>query len=187
MKKLSTFGTLVFIAAMETFAASGSSADPHAIPTRTILWQIFNVGVIALGVGFFYRQTINNLFSKRREDYLSLANRAQLQKQAAQAEIAKIEEMLTTLRLTRDQSIVRAHHEAKEQQEMILKEARNQANRIKGDAEESVRLEMGKAIRDFRTALVEGSVDSARKVLKTDVGQSDHLRLQKKFVETVGV
>ncbi len=188
MNKLVIFSLSMILFAAQTFAESeGHHGDPHAIPTRAIFWQVVNVAVIVIAVMIFYRKTINELFVKRRATYIALANKAQLQKQAALSEIAEIEQRLNKLRITRDESIVRAHQEAKEQQRLIVQEAQAYAAKIKKEADDSARLEMGKAVRDFRTALVEGSIESARKVLKTDVGQTDHQRLQKKFVDTVGV
>ncbi len=181
-----TWMALLLLASNAAQAAS-TGHDVNHIPYKAVFWQVTNLTIIFLIVIFKFRKPIGDFFKKRRTDYEQLANRAQQERQQAESQLTDIQEKLKHLRQTKEESLRQARDEAQALKTKMIQEAQAQAKRIQQEADDAKKLELQRAVNDFKEMLITKSIGAATMVLKSDIGQNDHQRLQQKFVDTVGV
>ena len=132
---------------------------------------------------------MHTFFSRRGTNYRDAIKRAKAAKAEAETKRREIQERLTKLESTRDQSIEQARAEAAALRAQIIEEAKTLAAKLKTDAEQTAAVELERAKVALRRELLDQSVLLATKLLsdKDKLQEQDQKRLQSEFVEKIQV
>lgn len=182
MKVLLNLFVLLVPAAV--FAAGGHGGE--GVP-KAVMYQAINVAILIGGLVYFTKDGIVAFFSGRTSTYLEAAQKSAQAREQAEKDFADIKAKLANLDQTREETLKKAQTQADELKGQILVEAAEVSKRIKSDAELTAKLEVERAQKELRTQLLKDSVEAARIVLTKDLGASDQQKLQKDFINNVGV
>lgn len=180
----SIISLFVLLAPGVVMAAGGHHGD--GVPTQ-VLYQLINVVILAAGLIYFTKDGIVSFFSGRKAAYLEAAQKSAFAREQAEKEFVDIKNKLANLDQTRDENIRKAQTHAEDLKKQILEEASEVSKRIQADAQLTAKLEVERAQKELRAQLLKDSVDAARIVLTKDLGAADQQKLQKDFINNVGV
>lgn len=172
--------------ALAIAASGGHGGHDVGIPT-VVLYQLINVVILVAGLIYFTKDSIVTFFKDRKAQYLEAAQKSAFAREQAEREFVDIKTKLAQLDATRAESLNKAQAHANDMKKQILDEAQAVTKRIKDDAQLTVKLEVERAQRDLRQQLLKDSVEAARTVLTKDLGNADQQKLQKDFINHVGV
>lgn len=180
---------IVLLAPAALFAAGGEHGSGHGaneIP-KAVLYQAINVTILVFGLIYFTKDAIVNFFAGRKAEYLAAAQKSALAREQAEKEFIDVKNKLAELDATRAESLKKAQLHADALKTQILEEANNVSKRIREEADLTAKLEIQRAQKELRTQLLTDSVEAARIVLTKDLGASDQQKLQKDFINHIGV
>lgn len=166
-----------------------AASDGHhgeGVP-KVVLYQLINVTILVAGIVYFTKDSIVQFFSGRKALYLEAAQKSAFAREQAEKEFVDIKQKLANLDSTREESLKKAQAHADDIKKQIMDEAQSVTKRIRDDAELTATLEVQRAQRDLRTQLLKDSVEAARVVLTKDLSSADQQKLQKDFINHVGV
>lgn len=179
-------GLIIFVSSTAAQAAPGHGHGDGGIPITMVLWQLANVLILFGGIFYLTRKTIIESFAKRRSDYLAASEKSQSLKQAAEQELRTVLENLSKLKTTSEDSIRRAHAEAAELKNNLIKEAHELSMRIKKEAADSAAAETRRAKLDLTQNFLGEAFQNAESQLK-GISAQDKSKLQTQFVENMKV
>ncbi len=164
-----------------------AAADAHGgegIPT--VLWlQVVNF-VLYMGlVVYLARNPIKAMFQGRYDGFFSALKKAEAAKAEAEAKRKDIQDRLTKLETTREESIQSARAEAAALRNQIVEEAKALSSKLKTDAEKTAVIEIERAKKELREDLLTQSVVLAKRILTDKMQEQDQKRLQNEFVEKI--
>ena len=188
---------LLVLAIPPLLAASGAGeAGEHGahgshgggLPTEVIL-QFVNFGIYAVALLYFLRQPVRSYFSARQENFKQALLKAEQAKAQAENQRREIQERLTKLESTRDESIAQARSEAAALKKQIIEEAKALSEKLQQDAKRTAEIELERARLALRQDLLAQSVQLAQKLLadKDKLQDQDQKRLQSEFVGKIQV
>ncbi|MEK2647293.1 ATP synthase F0 subunit B [Bdellovibrio sp. BCCA] len=173
---------LVMAAGGEHGAAHGEAGVP-----KVVLYQLINVTILVVGLVYFTKDSIVTFFSGRKAAYLEAAQKSAFAREQAEKEFVDIKQKISNLDATREEALKKAHAHAEDMKKQILDEAQDVTKRIREDAELTAKLEVQRAQKELRAQLLKDSMEAARIVMTKDLGSADQQKLQKDFVNNVGV
>lgn len=186
MKKLNLF-TLIYLMQVAAKASEHAAAHEGFHLPHGFHWVVFNFAVFALLIYFFARKPVKEYFRNQKEDFLNRQREAAAAIEAAQAKKMDIQNRLTHLVQSADQSIETAKKEAALLKERILADAREVEERLQRETKVAETNERNKAQARLKDMLLSESVNSARETLKKELKEADLKRLQTEFVEKIQV
>nr|BFD61307.1 hypothetical protein CKG001_34140 [Bdellovibrio sp. CKG001]BFD69015.1 hypothetical protein HAGR004_40370 [Bdellovibrio sp. HAGR004] len=175
---------MVLLAPAAVLAAGGHGGE--GIP-KAVMYQAINVVILVAGLIYFTKDGIVSFFAGRKTAYLEAAQKSAFAREQAEKEFVDIKSKLANLDQTREENLRKAQTHAEELKKQILDEAADVSKRIQNDAELTVKLEVQRAQKELRSQLLKDSVEAARIVLTKDLGSADQQKLQKDFINNVGV
>nr|BFD64771.1 hypothetical protein BdHM001_34520 [Bdellovibrio sp. HM001] len=175
---------MVLLAPAAVLAAGGHGGE--GIP-KVVMYQAINVVILVAGLIYFTKDGIVSFFAGRKTAYLEAAQKSAFAREQAEKEFVDIKSKLANLDQTREENLRKAQTHAEELKKQILDEAADVSKRIQNDAELTVKLEVQRAQKELRSQLLKDSVEAARIVLTKDLGSADQQKLQKDFINNVGV
>ncbi|MEN0058911.1 MAG: ATP synthase F0 subunit B, partial [Bdellovibrio sp.] len=143
--------------------------------------------ILVGGLVYFTKDAVIQFFSGRKAQYLEAAQKSAFAREQAEKEFVDIKHKLSTLEATREESLRKAQQHSDELKKQIMDEAAEVSKRIREDAELTAKLEVQRAQKELRQQLLQDSLEAARIVLTKDIGASDQQKLQKDFINNVGV
>lgn len=187
MRLLLSFSIL--LTPMVVFAAGGSaSGDHHSVEIpKAVIYQAINVLILAVGLVYFTKGAVVQFFAGRKTAYLEAAQKSALAREQAEKEFTEIKNKLSALDANREESLKKAQLHAEDLKNQILEEAKSVTKRIREEAELTAKLEVQRAQKELRAQLMADSVEAARIVLTKDLGAADQQKLQKDFINNIGV
>lgn len=169
-------------------AADNGHGEAHAAEVpKVVLYQLINIVILMAGLVYFTKDKIVSFFAERKAAYAAAAEKSAFAREQAEREFVDIKTKLSQLETTRAESLRKAQVHAAELKKQVTDEASAVSKRISEDAHLTAKLEIERAQRDLRTQLLKDSVDAARLVLTKDIGAADQAKLQKDFINHVGV
>ena len=174
----------IILAPTAVLAAGGHGGE--GVP-KAVIYQLINVTILVVGLVYFTKGSIVQFFSGRKAAYLEAAQKSAFAREQAEREFVDIKEKLANLDATREDSLKKAQAHAEDIKKQILDEAQNVTKRIRDDAQLTANLEVQRAQKELRAQLLKDSVEAARVVLTKDLSSSDQQKLQKDFINHVGV
>lgn len=175
----------VFLMPVAVMAAGGEHHSAE-IP-KAVLYQAINVVILVGGIVYFTKDAITQFFSGRKSAYLEAAQKSAFAREQAEKEFIDIKNKLSTLEATREESLKKSQAHAEEMKTQMMIEAAAVSKRIREEAELTAKLEIQKAQKELRAQLLTDSVEAARVVLTKDLGAADQQKLQKDFINSIGV
>lgn len=180
------FFGLVLISLFPGLALAAGGHHGEGVP-KVVIYQVINVVILFGGIIYFTKDSVIAFFKDRSSQYLEAAQKSAFAREQAEREFVDIKNKLAQLDATRTESLKKAQAHAEDMKKQILDEAQVVSNRIKEDAKLTAKLEVERAQRDLRQQLLKDSVEAARVVLTKDLGSADQQKLQKDFINHVGV
>lgn len=168
------------------FAAGGEHHE-GAVPVKTIIYQVINVGAIVAGLIYFLKDGVREAFKERQATYLVAAQKAEAARKAAEAERSEMAQRLSHLENTASESITRARAEAVDMKKQIITEAENLSRRLKEDAAQTAQAEVMRAKKEIRESLIKQATEAAKEQIEHQVSAADHERLQSNFIQNIQV
>ncbi|KYG68962.1 ATP synthase subunit B [Bdellovibrio bacteriovorus] len=176
----------LFIITAPALALAAGGGHHDGIPSA-VMYQAINVAILVAGLIYFTKDGIVSFFSGRKAAYLEAAQKSAFAREQAEKEFVDIKNKLANLDATREESLRKAQAHADDMKKQILDEANEVTKRIRQDAELTAKLEVQRAQNELRNQLLKDSMEAARTVLTKDIGSADQQKLQKDFINHVGV
>ncbi|UOF00410.1 ATP synthase F0 subunit B [Bdellovibrio reynosensis] len=174
----------IILAPAAVFAAGGAHGE--GVP-KVVIYQLINVTILVAGLIYFTKDSVVSFFSGRKAAYLEAAQKSAFAREQAEKEFVEIKHKLETLENTRAESLKKAETHSAELKAQIMAEAAEVSKRIRQDAELTVKLEVQRAQTELREQLLKDSLEAARTVMTKDLGSNDQQKLQKEFINHLGV
>mgnify|MGYP001619712768 CR=1 FL=1 len=178
----------VLLAAELSFASEVAHGDGHdvSIPFSVTL-QAINFGLYAALLFFLLRKPVKSYFRDRETAFSQALVKAKQAKDEAEQKKREVQDRLTQLQSTADQSVREARAEAELLKTKIIAEAQDMAKRLREEAQRSAAIEIERAKTELREELLDQSVALSQKILKEKMAEPDQKRLQTEFVDKIGV
>lgn len=176
---------IMFFFALTLPLAAVASGDAHAeehIPFSQIGWQAANFGILLVALFFFIRKSIVETFKNRQKDYLERAEKTKAALKHAETALAGMKTKLADLEAGEKKSLETAKQEAETLRANLLKDAEIAAEKIKVDANLTIKNELNKAKAEINNEILNQAVSSAKKTLSTG-GQTNSNTLETSFVK----
>lgn len=178
----------LFVFLVPAFAIAAGGGEHHDVEVpKVVIYQAINVAILAVGLIYFTKDAIVQFFSTRASTYIEAAQKSAFAREQAEKEFTEIKSKLAALDSTREESLRKAKAHAEELKTQVMSEASEVTKRIREDAELTAKLEIQRAQKELRAQLLTDSVQAARVVLTKDLGSSDQQKLQKDFINNIGV
>jgi F-type H+-transporting ATPase subunit b len=184
---LSLIQILSVTSALANEAEKGTAHVLDAHAQHVLLFQFINVSILIVGLIYFLRKPLREMFAEKKTSFLAAAEKSQeLQKRAAD-EFNKVQAELNKLNSTATDSIERAKKEAAELKKTMITDATATAKKIKEDSENSARLEVERAKKNVRDSMIDEAFKLADAHVQKTITSEDHVRLNKEFVKNIEV
>ena len=177
---------LVFVGlalAPPVLAAAGGGEDGGS---HFPFWELFNFAILLAVLAYFGRTPLRDLFSNRRATIAADIEAASALFEQAEARNAKWEQKLAELDREAEELRHDARRRAEHEQERILAEAHEAADRIQRDAVSSVEQELRRAQETLREEAASLATELAAGLLRDQIGDADRERLVDEFISQVG-
>ena len=152
----------------------------------TIIFQIVNLFIQMVLIKKFLFKPINNIIAKRKEMAEAELTEARKAKEEADAAKEEYSKALSEAKQKAETIISEATVSAQVKNEAIIKEAEQEALRIRNRAEADIELERKKALNDLKNEIGGLAVDIAGKVVEREISEEDNRRIIEEFLEQVG-
>lgn len=152
---------LAMIVPTLVFAASGGARGDDYIPLKEIGWQATNLGILLVIIYFGIRKSIVETFRQRKEDFIQQSEKTKSALKNAEAELKGIQEKIATLEGGERAALETAKHESNLIKANLIKEADSQAQKMKTDAELSIRAELAKAKNEINELILKEAIITA--------------------------
>jgi F-type H+-transporting ATPase subunit b len=154
------------------------------------LWQILislcNLLILFLILKKFLYQPVKRTMAQRQAGIDRQYNEAERARRAALADKEQWEEKLKTAQSDADTMLRTAAEQANYRRDVILADARQQADGIVRQAETEARLEKEKAAAEIKREIVDVSAALTEKLLSREIRDEDHRVLFQSFLESLG-
>lgn len=165
---------------------NAAGGEHHEAGIPMVLWlQVINF-VLYIGlIVYLARTPIKEMFQGRYDGFFSALKKAEQAKAEAEAKRKEIQDRLTKLETSREESIQKARAEAAALRTQIIEEARALSSKLKTDAEKTALIEIERAKTELREDLLAQSVVMAKRILTDKMQDQDQKRLQTEFVDKI--
>ena len=172
-----------FIISSAAFAASGGHGHDEGIPVKLIVSQAINFGLLFVLLYFALREKLAGHFKHRAAQYTELVQRAELERQEAEAARKEIQTRLNNLVSTSEQEMQRIRSDAETMKQKIVSDAESLSKKLEEDARQSIAIEVEKAKAAMRSEVLMAAIQGAESGLKTSIKAPEHRKLQNDFVK----
>lgn len=146
------------------------------------LFQVLNVGALAVVLAFLLYRPVRTVLQKRTERIEGQLLQAEEELEKAADLRKKYEKMMETADTEREEILSQARKAAAENTRRLLDDAKKEADIIKDRAAQSVQVEWERAENDMRTAIIDVSAVMSEKFVSLAINKETHDRL---FEETM--
>lgn len=186
MKKLIYF--IIALAPVFAFAAAPGHGEGHGggVPDA-VMYQFIHFAIFVGLLFFFLRKPVRSYFQNREQAFRQALVKAEAARKEAEAKQREIQERLTRLQSTSEESIAQAKAEAVALKEKILQDASDLSKRLRDEAHRTAQIEIERAKHELREEMLAQSVEMAKKMLADKMAEPDQKRLQTEFVDKIQV
>lgn len=174
-----------FLAAVSLAASGGEHHDEGHIPLEQIGWQAANLGILLTALFFFLKKSMVEAFANRRSDFIAQSEKTKSSLKEAETALSDIKERLAKLESGEKSALSTAQHEATVLAANIVKDAEALSEKMKKDAELTIKNELEKAKREINEAILNQALGTSKKAL-ADKTQNASDDLEKSFVNQLG-
>ena len=182
---------ILLLLGMIVYGSVGFAAahgDGHALEVpRVVFYQLINFSILFFGLYFLLRKKVATYFLLRSEQFAEAFSKAQRIKMEAQQRKLEIEERLSKLIASSDDSLKKAYADAEMMKKQMISEAEDIAKGLRREGEKSAFFEIEKARTLVKKKLINDAKDYAQKLMRTKLLAADQQRLNAEFVEKIQV
>lgn len=124
-----------------------------------------------------------NMLDQREQTINADIDKAETARISAERQLAEVEQQLREARNKANETLTRAQAEGNELQKSIVNEAKEDARRIRKQAEKEVDLEQKKAFAKLRSEISEMSISIAASIIGKELNAEDQDRLIEEFIK----
>lgn len=178
----------IIIGAAALARANGGDHGAHedaGIPYEQIGWQAANLGILLVAMFFFIRESMVEAFANRRKDFLEQSEKTKANLKIAEAALSDIKGKLSTLESGEKAALETAQKEAEVLKAHMIRDTEAAAEKMKKDAELSIKNEVLKAKLEINSAILSKALGSAAKTI-AEKSQSNKAALEAEFIKQLG-
>ncbi len=190
--RLKTYISVVFaflmviaIALPVMASTEGGHAASGALMTDFI-WRCFNFAVTIGILVYFVRKPIKNALSGRREGIAKSLEEAEKAQLEAEAKFAEYDEKLNKAEAEIDLIAAELKREGEMEREKIIAQAKESAEKIRREAEQTAGFEVAKAKAELKAEATRLAVELAEILLEKNFTAKDESRLLDEYMKKVG-
>ncbi len=185
MKK--TLFSIILISSVVAAAAGADHGahDDHYIPLREIGWQAANLGVLLIAIFIFIRKSIVESFENRKAEYIERSERTKAALKGAEAALSEIKGKLAQLEGGEKKALESAQHEAAILKAHLIRDTETAAEKMKRDAELSIKNELAKAKAEINAAILDQALSTAAKSVSSNA-QNHKASMESQFINQLG-
>ena len=166
MKKASIILLILVGIQICAFGATGGAHAENEIPTKTIISQVINFGILLIVLFFAVRKSVVALFKARYVDYNSQAAKTEAATQQAQEALSDIKNRINQLQTSEQTAILNAQSDALALKNKMIQETQVQAEKLKADTKLIVAAELNNAKNEIRKEIINASIEIAKGQIK---------------------
>jgi F-type H+-transporting ATPase subunit b len=150
---------------------------------RDLAFKIVNFAVLVIILVLALKKPLGSFLKMRQESIKTALEEAEKAKRAGEQKYREYEERLKTLDQEIEEIRQNLIREGEREKGQIIKEARQMAEKIKGQAELAAQQELKTAKRRVQEELADMTVQLAEGLLKKHLKPQDHERLVDEYIE----
>jgi F-type H+-transporting ATPase subunit b len=151
---------------------------PLGIDPALLIAYLINFAILLFLLRLFLYRPILNMMEERRQKIQASLDEADKVRQEADVQRADFQRELENARKTSQDAATRAAQETEKMREVILAEARQEAEQIREQARQQIELERQQAAADLQRQVVDLAVDLTRKVVGQTVAVNEQAQRQ---------
>ena len=163
------FGVLLILSALVSATAQAAGGAAHGddhIPWKQIGTQAINLGILLAILFHFARKATVQMFVQKRADYVEQSQKTERALKLAENNLKEAREKLKALESGEAHSITTSTAEAESAKNKIVREAEQQAVKLKSVVKLVVEAEVFKAKTEIRQQIIEQSLASVESSIK---------------------
>ena len=156
------------------------------IDIGTVIFSIVTFALLAVLLRLFLYKPVLAMLDKRRQAVNEALDQAERTRIEAEKADERLQEKLNATRLEADRIISEARTRAEENTAALLKQAKEDAERISAQAVADIALERERALAELREQTADLALLAAEKALTSTLTEDQQQKLLDSFVEQVG-
>lgn len=185
MKKI--LFVFIFLSFAIAQASGGGGHHETGVPMGTVMSQLVNLGLLIAILFFWQGKNIANAFAQKKENFLKSVEEANSAKKEAENKLKEVEHRLQELLDNYKKSVDEAKKNAEESYRTQVSNARNDGERIKTTAQNSLESEIHKQIENLRVETFKKSAEKAEKELTSHLTPDQQKAWNQHFANSTGV
>jgi F-type H+-transporting ATPase subunit b len=166
-------------------AGGGGHADSGAL-LKDFFWRTLNFVIMAGILIYFVTKPVKNALKGRSETIASDLEEAQKARDEAEAKFAEYDEKLNKAEAEIEQIAADLKKEGEIERDKIIAAAKEQAEKIKQEAEKSAAFEVARARAELQQEAARLAVELAEGLLKKNVNDKDQNNMVDEYMKKVG-
>jgi len=170
------------------FASSGGGEHGAAEPrgwVATDTYRVINFAILFAGLFFVLRKPAAKALNARIEGIKEQLESLELQKKAAEAQLAQYNEKLAELDKEAEKIVAEYIRQGNEARARILREAEATAEKLEQQARRNIENEFARARITLQQEVVENALSKAEEMIRQSIGNEDQDRLVDEYLEKV--
>ena len=156
------------------------------IDIGTVIFSIVTFALLAVLLRLFLYKPVLAMLDKRRQAVNEALDQAERTRIEAEKADERLQEKLNATRMEADRIISEARTQAEENTAALLKQAKEDAERISAQAVADIALERERALAELREQTADLALLAAEKALTSTLTEEQQQKLLDSFVEQVG-
>ena len=156
------------------------------IDIGTVIFSIVTFALLAVLLRLFLYKPVLAMLDKRRQAVNEALDQAERTRIEAEKADERLQEKLNATRMEADRIISEARTQAEENTAALLKQAKEDAERISAQAVADIALERERALAELRQQTADLALLAAEKALTSTLTDEQQQKLLDSFVEQVG-
>jgi len=185
--KAISLALFLLLAATSTALASGDGGHADGgVLFKDFLWRCLNFAITLGILIYFVAKPLKNALKGRTEGIAKELEAAQKARDDAEAKFAEYDEKLNKAEAEIDQIAAELKKEGELEREKIIANAKEQAEKIKLEAEKSADFEVARARTELQREAARLAVQLAEGLLKKNVNDKDQNNMVDEYMKKVG-
>ena len=176
---------LIIVTASAALAAGGGHADSGAL-LKDFFWRALNFVIMAGILIYFVTKPVKNALKGRTETIANDLEEAQKAREEAEAKFAEYDEKLNKAEAEIEQIAADLKKEGEIERDKIIAAAKEQAEKIKQEAEKSAAFEVARTRAELQQEAARLAVELAEELLKKNVNDKDQSNMVDEYMKKVG-
>ena len=185
IKALSLSLFLIFLTTTVALASGGGHADGGAL-IKDFLWRFLNFAILAGLLFYFVSKPAKNALKGRSETIAKNLEEAHRVRDEAEAKFAEYDEKLNKAEAEIEEIAAELKKEGEIERDKIIASAKEQAEKIKQEAEKSAAFEVARARAVLQKEAAHLAVELAEGLLKKNVNDKDQSNMVDEYMKKVG-